>query len=83
VKKENKEKKAASSGPKRLCWHCSQLAFDTGHGAYSEQTPGCDANIWCRKGHDSISFSQGMSEDDFRKFIRRAETCEDFEEAKD
>lgn len=60
------------------CWECRLIEFNRAEGGYSEQTPGSDASLSCRKDHWSMD-AWDDTEATLRAKIFTAETCADFE----
>lgn len=65
----------------RTCIQCQHFDIDMGHPAYSDVTPGDDARIECMRNHWSMENHEGQKR--FRLYIVKAETCPDFEVARD
>lgn len=59
------------------CIFCKSFYFRTGQPAYSEWTPGGDAEMGCQKSLMEIDFWDDDT-DSFRKALRTAETCPEF-----
>lgn len=61
----------------KLCVFCKHWQFDGGSAGYSELTPGYNGTMECsREQFPRIYFDELFDSDDFRKHIKRAETCD-------
>ena len=61
----------------KLCIFCSRFYLDTGCPDWSEITAGDSAEISCSAGHWQMGNSEGA--DIYRKHIKRARACPDYE----
>ena len=72
-------------GDMKNCLFCTHFFYMTGQPDYSVMTPGCEVEIGCglsRGGKNASKWelqSTMDSEDDFRRKMTTAETCEDYE----
>jgi hypothetical protein len=63
----------------KTCIECKHFNFSSGDYGYSEMTPGWDAIIECSKRHWTVDLF-GTYESDYRKYMRSAQDCKDFEQ---
>lgn len=64
----------------KSCWICKNLDYLEGFPGYSEYTPPVKPSMLCERNHKLFDFYSG---DVKAEAIRKANSCKDFEVAKD
>ena len=62
----------------KLCVFCKSFVMSPQESDWSELTPGASAEIGCIK-YNGWTLGMDGEEEDFRKYIKTAETCTDYD----
>lgn len=63
--------------PDKICLSCEDFVVITAEAGYSDDTPGWDVEIYCRKRHWKIDQFVD-TEDDYEQKMMSAENCKDY-----